>query len=568
MITSGPMQPSQLGAAIASAKLHLSPELAQMHRELHERLEFARQKVHQHGLPLVSAEGAALFFIGVGLPKVGYNIIRRLLERGFYASLAIFPAVPMRNTGIRFTVTRLHTFDQIARLVDAIAEELPRALSEENASFNDIYKAFHLPVPAVSSSPSSPSTDQAEGVHLSHCTTVHSLAQSEWDALFGGQGFDSHGLSLFEESFCDNSSEDDNWRFDYVVARDREEQPVVAGFFTHARWKDDMLAPAAVSAVIEREREKDPHFLTSRVLSSGSLITEGPHLHIDRDHRLWKDALSQVIKKLSTLHTDSGVDTLVFRDFYGDDPELDRVFLDHGFFKFDMPEAHVVELTGISCASDLHDTLSTNAKNNFRKEVRRHQEKFALEFVTAASDAELRHWYDLYQNVKQKNLGLNTFALPFRLFEKILADERWDKMVLRLRPEFDHLHSNAPVCFVFSYRSSNTYIPTIIGLDYRYNSEYRVYKQALYRAVMRAIDLGCNKVLLGFSASTDKRKVGARAIRTHGYMQGRDGFNFDVLRAIEVMTGRGARVESSQRASAAISSGSRGTLTIVEGSTA
>ncbi|HET7540112.1 MAG TPA: aminotransferase class I/II-fold pyridoxal phosphate-dependent enzyme [Polyangiaceae bacterium] len=553
MITSGPMQPSQLGAAIASARIHLSPELEQMQHELRERLEFTRDRIREHGLPLVSAEGAALFFIGVGLPKVGYNIIRRLLERGFYTNLAIFPAVPMRNTGVRFTVTRLHTFEQIAQLVAAIAEELPRALSDEQSSFDEVYRAFHLARPAASAPLPAPASDGVDGIRLTHATSIRAFAASEWDGLFGGHGFDSHGLKLLEESFRNNDREEYNCEFDYIVVRDARGLPIVAGFFTRTRWKDDMLAPAALSALVERERATDPYFLTSRVLSCGSLVTEGPHLYIARSSPLWKVALSRLLEKLSYLSGESRVDTLVFRDFYGEDPELDRVFLDHGFFKFDMPETNVLDLAGISSIAEWHARLSTHAKRNFRVEVRRHRDKFDAEFVTAATGAELRYWYELYENVRRKNLGLNTFALPFRLFEKILLDDRWDKLVLRLRPEFDHLQSNTPVCFVFAYRSAETYVPTLIGLDYRYNAEYKVYKQAVYRTVLRAMELGSKRVLLGFSASTDKRKVGARAVKTYGYMQGKDGFNFDVLRALEV------------RAKAA--PGSREAVVVAEGGT-
>jgi hypothetical protein len=38
-----------------------------------------------------------------------------MLDDGFYTNLGAFPAVPIKNTGVRFTITRLHTFEQIEK---------------------------------------------------------------------------------------------------------------------------------------------------------------------------------------------------------------------------------------------------------------------------------------------------------------------------------------------------------------------------------------------------------------------------------------------------------------------
>lgn len=115
MITSGPIQPAVLGAAIASAKIHLSSELGEMQEALQDNIRFANIMLKKYSLPVVSESDAAVFFIGVSTPGLGYNLVRRMMNRGYYVNLGIFPAVPIKNTGIRFTITRLHTFTQIGR---------------------------------------------------------------------------------------------------------------------------------------------------------------------------------------------------------------------------------------------------------------------------------------------------------------------------------------------------------------------------------------------------------------------------------------------------------------------
>jgi 7-keto-8-aminopelargonate synthetase-like enzyme len=59
-------------------------------------------------------------------------MVQRLKNLGFYINLGIFPAVPIKNTGIRFTITRLHTFKQIENMISTLAKELPVAMLEEN----------------------------------------------------------------------------------------------------------------------------------------------------------------------------------------------------------------------------------------------------------------------------------------------------------------------------------------------------------------------------------------------------------------------------------------------------
>ena len=65
----------------------------------------------------------------------------------------------------------------------------------------------------------------------------------------------------------------------------------------------------------------------------------------------------------------------------------------------------------------------------------------------------------------------------------------------------------------------------IIGLDYAFNAQYKVYRQALYQLVMRAGVLGKKRVFLGFSAPVEKKKVGAVLNSTYAFMQIKDNFN-------------------------------------------
>ena len=69
----------------------------------------------------------------------------------------------------------------------------------------------------------------------------------------------------------------------------------------------------------------------------------------------------------------------------------------------------------------------------------------------------------------------------------------------------------------------------IIGIDYTYNEDYKVYRQALYQVMMRAGQLAKKKVLLGFSAPIEKKKVGAEIYSTYAFMQIKDNYHAETL---------------------------------------
>jgi hypothetical protein len=532
LITSGPMQPAALGAAIASAKIHLSAEIKEMQQELHDNIEFANLMLKKYKLPIVSESDAAVFFVGVSLPKMGYNMIKRMLNRGYYLNLGIFPAVPMKNTGIRFTITRLHSFTQIEEMIAAMAEEFQFALLEEGLSMEQIYKAFKLLIPEelqLEQSVASVIT-QSLSLKTSLYKTINEVDKKEWDSLFENKGtFDWEGMQVLESSFTENERPEDNWEFDYVIIRDNDNKPIVATFLTTALWKDDMLSPAGVSAVVEEKRLTDPYYLTSKVIAAGSLLTEGEHIYIDKESAYWKDAMQLLFDRIYELQEKYKATNIVLRDFSGLDTAMDSFFVDNGFFRVAMPENNIVNNLDWSTDEEFYNRLSPRSRRHFRQDVQKHEGKFEITIAKNPSAADIDYWYSLYLNVKNNNLALNTFTLPKKVFEQMCQSENWEVLVMVIKKEYDYNGIDKPVNIVFSYKTANAYMPMIMGMDYTYNGDFKIYRQALYRWVMRARELGKEKISLGFSAGVEKKKVGAVPVETYAYMQAKDNFNFQVL---------------------------------------
>jgi 7-keto-8-aminopelargonate synthetase-like enzyme len=124
LIFSGPVQPAQLGAGIASAKIHLSDELPHLQDRLISRIDAFDQATRRVGLAVASLERSPIRFISIGDELRTIELAASLLERGHYVNVAYYPAVPRRRAGIRVVLNSHHTPDDLTLLVDDIARQL------------------------------------------------------------------------------------------------------------------------------------------------------------------------------------------------------------------------------------------------------------------------------------------------------------------------------------------------------------------------------------------------------------------------------------------------------------
>lgn len=539
MIFSGPMQPSQLGAAIASAKIHLSDEIGLFQGQLHASIRHANTLIKKHELPLISESDSPVFFIGVSLPKIGYKMISRMIEDGFYLNLGIFSAVPMKNTGIRFTITRNQSFREIEKMIEALAKNLKEVLIEENFTLEEIYKAFKMTPAKVAPKPVelAPAVITETNFEVIHSKSINKIDKQLWDQLLGERGsYNWDGMKFLENTFTGNETEENNWNFDYIIIKDALQTPILATFLTTSLWKDDMLAPETVSSQIESQRDAgNPYYLVSKVLSLGSTVTGGNHLYLDRSSALWKDAMDILLKKIAELQEEYHTTTTMLRDLPQGDGELDGFMMENGYCKVNMPKNHNADISQWNSRQDFMATLSKRAQKHVKQDVFRHEAKFELSVCKNPTEDDIRHWYDLYLNVKNKSRELNTFTLPYKMFENIAKTSNWEVLTLTLKPEFDNRGERKPVAVMFNYVTEKTYGFMMVGLDYAFQQEHKSYRQAMYKVLTRAKELGKELVYLGYSASIEKRKFGATIIDSVGYMQAKDNYSMEVIESMSAL---------------------------------
>ncbi len=117
-----------IGAALASAAIHASPELSLRQQKLRRNLELLDGRLKGSGQPSTLPIRTVRF----GDEMIAVAAARELLRRGFYTSAIFFPTVARGEAGLRICVTSAHSSQDIDALCDAI--EKIRAEIDRNGS--------------------------------------------------------------------------------------------------------------------------------------------------------------------------------------------------------------------------------------------------------------------------------------------------------------------------------------------------------------------------------------------------------------------------------------------------
>ncbi|MBN2481040.1 MAG: aminotransferase class I/II-fold pyridoxal phosphate-dependent enzyme [Bacteroidales bacterium] len=122
MIFSGPIQPAVLGSLVACVKLHLTPEITVLQNELRDLIRHLREKSKELGLPVVTKDETPIQLLRIGSMEKTYRVLQGMIKRGYYPMTAGYPAIAKGDEGIRITVTRHLTKEDIDGFLASIKE--------------------------------------------------------------------------------------------------------------------------------------------------------------------------------------------------------------------------------------------------------------------------------------------------------------------------------------------------------------------------------------------------------------------------------------------------------------
>ncbi len=560
---SGPLQPPMLGAAMASARLHLSPEIYKHQEVLQERVRLANRLIREAGLPLLVENETPIFFLRLGLPRLAFKVARRMVDEGIYVTPSVYPTVPMRRGGIRLSITAYHTAQDVARVIERLAVHIPAVLAEEGLTVDNLDDEFRHALPGKGrfaararaplqeliqrliieqeapepelTPPVKRPVEAPEALTVERYSSIWQIDKAQWNSMLGTVGFISwDSLMMQEQVFTDAVEPENSWWFLYVLVKDQTGHIVAAAPFTVALCKDDMLMREEVSQRVEERRKNDPYFLSSKALLLGTLLSEGNHLYLDRAGP-WRAALARLLEVAREEYDRNGCTVMTLRDLPADDAEMDQEMLYHGLVKVPMLDSHRLNITWWT-PQEYVAQLPRRKREHLRERIEqsRHYERrlHGVGVGEALSLEELEYLHSLYLNVARKSMRLNVFHLPLRLLAAMHESPAWELMTLRLDPAHGGPAHGRPVAFGAAHKQGGHYGGFLCGIDYEYVYSHGAYRQLLFQAICRAMELGMKTVHLGMTADREKLRLGSVAQRTCVYMQARDHFNGALLREI------------------------------------
>lgn len=120
-VYSGAPNLAAIGAAHASAAIHMTPEI----RELQAALALRLRKFDERVATPLRGNPFPIRILDVGDEYETIRLTRLFLERGFYTMAAFFPSVARGKGVIRICLTATHALEDIERLCALIAETIP-----------------------------------------------------------------------------------------------------------------------------------------------------------------------------------------------------------------------------------------------------------------------------------------------------------------------------------------------------------------------------------------------------------------------------------------------------------
>ena len=529
MVFSGPLQPPLLGAAMAAADFFLSDQLPGRQQALFDRIRLFKRGLLERGLPVLANNDAPVVFVPTGLPAVSFDLAEKLLDAGYYVNVAMFPAVPMRRSGLRITLTPHLRMEDINGLLNTLERIYPAALAHHGVVLSELLQDFSRAVigaqrPRVGT-PAKPSASPTHPVQT--WPTIAEVPVGIWDPRLGGVGCISRASLTLQENVFVGPEPEHDWGFWYAAAGTDPTRPAALSVFTEQLTKNDMIESGALSEELERLRETNPYHHTSRVLVTGGGLSEGTHLWLDRTQD-WKPALRGLVRAAIDRYKERDLDEIILRDLPEDD-EVATVLIGEGFIKVTMPNRHHVD-TRLPSFLVGHSTRT----RKYMREMLARAEQFELRVLSPSETSNMaEHLHTLHSAVVNRSRTLNMFPLPQRLWSELARNAAWEVVGLFSSDTSIGHNTDLPLAWFGGHCYGEDYAALMCGLDYRFVYSHGVYRQLLIGILKRAHHRGADIVHLGMTAEQEKRRVGSTAEPVSAWVLGRDTFAASQLREME-----------------------------------
>ena len=117
-----PLPTAIYGAGIASAKIHLSPEITKLQNELHKRISFFQTKLSASQSITMENNGqpSQIFYLKTQGMEQALKLGHYLKENGFFTGVCPYPVVSKNCIGVRIVLSVNHSLNKLEELANLI----------------------------------------------------------------------------------------------------------------------------------------------------------------------------------------------------------------------------------------------------------------------------------------------------------------------------------------------------------------------------------------------------------------------------------------------------------------
>ncbi|VAW27802.1 2-amino-3-ketobutyrate coenzyme A ligase [hydrothermal vent metagenome] len=142
LMFTGPLESTTLGGLIASSKIHLSPEIVVLQDRLKALIDYFYTRCDELGLPLVSKARTPTAYFPMGKPENIYISGKIFFDEGFSVTAGLYPAVPVKNAGLRVQITLYQDESDVEMLLQIMKKVYDLFKKEQNFSIEETLKHF------------------------------------------------------------------------------------------------------------------------------------------------------------------------------------------------------------------------------------------------------------------------------------------------------------------------------------------------------------------------------------------------------------------------------------------
>ena len=142
LMFTGPLESTTLGGLIASSKIHLSNEIIQLQNRLKKLIDYFYDRCDELELPLVDKTRTPTAYFPMGKPENNLISGRIFLSEGLSLTAGFYPAVPVKNVGIRAQISLYQDKEDVEKLLQVTKQIYRKFEKEQDFSIEETLSHF------------------------------------------------------------------------------------------------------------------------------------------------------------------------------------------------------------------------------------------------------------------------------------------------------------------------------------------------------------------------------------------------------------------------------------------